>query len=57
VASYADGPIELVLPYADIQQFLNFPGKSWRSYPARLIPETHDTGEGLKETHYTPGIY
>jgi hypothetical protein len=28
VASYADGPIELVLPYADIQQFLNFPGKS-----------------------------
>lgn len=28
VASYADGPIELVLPYSDVQQFLNYPGKS-----------------------------
>lgn len=28
VASYADGPIELVLPYSDVEQFLNYPGKS-----------------------------
>jgi hypothetical protein len=28
VASYADGPIELMLPYADVKQFLNYPGKS-----------------------------
>ena len=28
VASYADGPIELVLPYSEVHQFLNYPGKS-----------------------------
>lgn len=28
VASYADGPIELTLPYSEVKKFMNYPGKS-----------------------------
>jgi hypothetical protein len=28
VASYADGPIELTLPFPEVKQFLKIPGKS-----------------------------
>lgn len=28
VASYADGPIELTLPFTEVRKFMNYPGKS-----------------------------